>query len=233
MKWDRLAQTKGVGSLGFRSFKVFNTTILVKQWWQMMAIEGSLMSRVYKEVYFRRSSIHSTTLGYRPNYVLRSMYEAKWVIDRVCYWRVGSGSNICVWDDPRVPSTTNFKHMYGQNWCGTVHTVSDLLDKSRGCWREELVRQVFVSHEAKMVFQLPITRTSSYIHSWTTTADEVLTKKFVYHFILRQMEIGCPSPYVDHDWDALWRRVRRVKSVPRCRYMAWRVCHGFLPTRKN
>ena len=32
MQWDKLAQPKERGGLGFRSFKAFNTTLLEKQW---------------------------------------------------------------------------------------------------------------------------------------------------------------------------------------------------------
>ena len=63
MRWEKLAKTKPHGGLGFRSIKSFNTALLAKQWWRLMSMENSLVTRVLKEVYFRHVPLAMAELG--------------------------------------------------------------------------------------------------------------------------------------------------------------------------
>ncbi|XP_057453128.1 uncharacterized protein LOC130744990 [Lotus japonicus] len=81
-----------------------------------------------------------------------------------------------------------------------------------------------------MVMQIPITRSSSDFLIWAATRDGILTTKSAYHFICHQLQVGRPSSSLGCDRDGLWRDIWKLKSIPRCKDMAWRICHGFLPT---
>lgn len=60
IKWlayDKLTCTKKEGGMGFRDFKVFNLDMVAKQGWSMLIKPHSIVSRVFKAMYFPKSSL--------------------------------------------------------------------------------------------------------------------------------------------------------------------------------
>ncbi|XP_057423749.1 uncharacterized protein LOC130717521 [Lotus japonicus] len=151
-----MAQPKEKGGLGFRSFHAFNTALLAKQWWRLMTVENSLMARVLKACYFRHSPLMEATKGSRPSYTWSSIMGARWVLDKGCLWRVGTGENINIWSHQWVPGAAGFRLFSGHNYRPGLQRVSQLLLPGRREWNHALIRQVFAPHEASLILQIPV-----------------------------------------------------------------------------
>lgn len=57
LKWDSLCRSKLDGGIGFRDFKAFNTALVGKNWWRILKQPNSLLSRVFRSVYFPQTSL--------------------------------------------------------------------------------------------------------------------------------------------------------------------------------
>lgn len=56
VSWDQLCKAKFEGGMGFREFESFNKAMLAKQGWRLLQYPNSLLARVLKSKYYRRTS---------------------------------------------------------------------------------------------------------------------------------------------------------------------------------
>lgn len=68
---------KNEGGLGFRKVHEFNLALLAKLEWRLLTNPSSLMARVLKPKYFSTTSFLEIDVCANPNYVWRSIYDAK------------------------------------------------------------------------------------------------------------------------------------------------------------
>jgi hypothetical protein len=76
LTWDGMGESKKCGGIGFRKLNSFNVAPLAKQGWRLVMNLDSLAARVFKEKYFPASTFLSSTLGRRPPYMWRSIWNA-------------------------------------------------------------------------------------------------------------------------------------------------------------
>jgi hypothetical protein len=77
--------------VGFRELDCFNMAMLSKQGWRLLKFPDSLAARVLKEKYYPKSSFFMSSLGKRPSFAWRSIWNAKPLIEEGIMWRVGNG----------------------------------------------------------------------------------------------------------------------------------------------
>lgn len=68
MSWDQMAYSKGVGGMGFRGIRNFNTSLLDKKFWRLMQEDGSLLERLFKGRYYPRCIIFEAPVGFKAIY---------------------------------------------------------------------------------------------------------------------------------------------------------------------
>ncbi|XP_058762257.1 uncharacterized protein LOC131635640 [Vicia villosa] len=102
MSWDKLTGTKKEGGLGFRDLKAFNMAMVAKQGWNLISKPQTLVSRIYKAMYYPRTSFLDANIGYNPSFVWRSLWKARDVLMLGCRWSIGDGSQIMVMSDPWI-----------------------------------------------------------------------------------------------------------------------------------
>jgi hypothetical protein len=76
MTWDGMRKSKRCGGIGFRELNSFNVALLGKQGWRLVINPNFLAVRVFKDKYFPDSTFLSATLGSRPSYMWRSIWNA-------------------------------------------------------------------------------------------------------------------------------------------------------------
>lgn len=88
--------TQTCGGIRFQRLQDFNLAMLGKQGWCLMVNPDSLVSHVFKALYFASTDFLNSQLGNSPSFIWRSVFAAKDVILSGVRWRVGSGENIGV-----------------------------------------------------------------------------------------------------------------------------------------
>lgn len=85
-KWKR--------GLGFRDLESFNLELLAKQGWRFIKNPESLAAMVFKEKYFRHSSLMEAKLSSQPSLIWRSIWLARELWKEGLRWRVEDGNKI-------------------------------------------------------------------------------------------------------------------------------------------
>ncbi|GAA0151288.1 hypothetical protein LIER_10037 [Lithospermum erythrorhizon] len=85
-----------------------NLALLAKQGWHIMTRQASLLYKVLKGRYFRRSSFLNAKLGAKPFFWWRSLCKGRKVLFKGTRWKIGDGRSINMWKEPWVPRSTCF-----------------------------------------------------------------------------------------------------------------------------
>ena len=73
--------------------------LVTKQAWRVLSCPNTLVVRVYKARYFSKSPKFDASLGPNPSYIW-SLREALTLVNFGARWRVGSGVDVKIWNDP-------------------------------------------------------------------------------------------------------------------------------------
>ena len=71
-------------------------------------------------------------------------------------WRVGNGKRIHIWEDRWLPTPTTYRVTSPQSDFGNFPMVSSLIDDDTKWWKTDLVRSIFLPHEATTILKIPI-----------------------------------------------------------------------------
>ena len=113
---------------------------------------------------------------------------AQHIVRQGMRWRVGNGNKIQIWSNKWLPTPTTFKVISPQNTLGDQAMVSDLIDRSLGVWKAELVHRIFLPNEADTILSLPLSFSlpeDSLI--WNSTANGMLSVRSAYKLAMDQL----------------------------------------------
>ncbi|GLT27734.1 hypothetical protein SLA2020_027110 [Shorea laevis] len=108
MEWRKLAASKRLGGLGFRTLHEFNLAMLGKQGWRLLTNPDSLAAQILKAKYFPRTSFLTADLRPSSSLIWRSIWKSKEILKLGCKRLIGDGRSISIWDDPWLPGDTQF-----------------------------------------------------------------------------------------------------------------------------
>ncbi|GAA0158584.1 hypothetical protein LIER_38688 [Lithospermum erythrorhizon] len=86
-----------------------NLALLAKHGWRVATEEASLLYKLLKGRYFRRSSFLNAKLGATSSIGWRSLLEGRKVLSKGIRWRVRDGKSINIWMEAWLPRTNYFK----------------------------------------------------------------------------------------------------------------------------
>ena len=69
---------------------------------------------------------------------------------------MGNGHSIMIWKDKSVPSPSTYKVVSPVSSLLVDSRVAALIDEENGVWKNELVRQVFLPHEAELICSIAL-----------------------------------------------------------------------------
>ncbi|KAK6147594.1 hypothetical protein DH2020_018506 [Rehmannia glutinosa] len=113
-------------------------------------------------------------------------------------------------------------------------TVSSLIDPLNATWKEQVVRSLFSSDEASLIFSIPIASTPlEDLWCWHHNKNGKFTVKSAYHIALTSATLfpelqasfasgSSPNP--------VWKKIWHLKIPPRFKLFAWRCCSEAIPT---
>ncbi|KAL9687938.1 hypothetical protein QQ045_032349 [Rhodiola kirilowii] len=111
IKADNLYKEKINGGMGFWRFELMNKALLAKQGWMILTRPELLVCKILKAKYFPESDILNSSLGYRPSFAWRGIFEGLEIVKLGVEW--DDSDNKYVWTkDGSVALTVK-----GAYWC--------------------------------------------------------------------------------------------------------------------
>jgi hypothetical protein len=173
-------------------------------------------------------------LGSRVSFVWRSLFQAKRLLHMGILWRVDNGSSIRIWKDRWIPSSSSHLVFSPVGGLGQEATVSDLIDKERGCWNSNIISENFLKEEAEAILNIPLSPNLPQDRIiWIGSKSGMFSVKSAYYIgrVLKEDARGQCS-YADRMPD-IWKDLWNLKILGKVKLFAWRDCQNLLPTRDN
>jgi hypothetical protein len=89
------------------------------------------------------------------SYTWRSILQASWILKKGCFWTIGSGEDISLWED-------NWIHQKGNASTWSIKPaetnylkVKDIMNDHG--WDNQVINQLFIPAEANQILWIPIT----------------------------------------------------------------------------
>lgn len=150
MSWDRMACHKHRGGLGFKNLRDFNMAMLAKQCWRLITNPDSLVAKIYKAKYYADTTFIQAKLGGSPSFIWRSVMEARQVISAGSMWRIGTGKDIDILNQPWLNDmdnpyvTTNSPALINQK-------VMSLFQSNSTAWDLEIITDIFEERDQRSI----------------------------------------------------------------------------------
>ena len=128
----------------------FNDSMLAKQLWRLLGSEDSLVHRFFKASFFPNGSILDAKAG-TGSFAWKSILKGREVISKGMRWRMGSGSEIRIFQDNWLPDLYLNRVMSPPDFLGIDARVSVLMDGVNRSWLHEIIDNLFLPHKAKMI----------------------------------------------------------------------------------
>ena len=186
--WKHLCRPKYEGGLGFKELEAFNLALLGKQVWRMLTKPNTLVAKVFKARYFRKTSILKASLGSRPSYAWRSLHAAHRLINTGARALIGNGDNTNLWEDPwledkpaRPMLSLRWLPLRNQAQLSRCEKVKDFLLPDKREWNEALVREIVSEEDWRKIEKIrPGGPACQDAYSWDYTPSGHYTVKSGY-----------------------------------------------------
>jgi hypothetical protein len=80
----------------FRHLYRFNLAMPGKQCWHLVTNHDTILSKVFKAIYYLNEGFLEAKLGHNPSYVWRSIHTSQVIVKRGLQWQIGNGERINV-----------------------------------------------------------------------------------------------------------------------------------------
>ncbi|XP_035551053.1 uncharacterized protein LOC118349651 [Juglans regia] len=148
--WSSLGLVKNQDGLGFRDLSRFNKALLAKPVWRLMTDPHSLVSRVFKQKYFRKCDLLEVELkGSSSSFLWKSIWSSLELLKEGTVWRIGNGASIKISKDKWLPRPVTYQVQTPPNTLDPESRVEVLMDTENRSWKKDLVAAVFKEEEAK------------------------------------------------------------------------------------
>jgi hypothetical protein len=235
--WEKLTRSKMEGGLGFRDIHFFNMAMFAKQGRRLVHNPDSLCARVLKAKYYPEGDVLKAVPSQNMSYTWRSILEGLDVLKADLIWRVGDGSNINIWQDPRLPREWSRLHVTPRR-NSLLTKVSELIDPGTGKWDEELVTQTFWPQDTKLILATPVHTELDDSVAWHYGSRGCFSVRSAYkvyrEFIKRSERGGGASTtngglFERQQWKLIWS----LKCPGKVKQFLWRFTHNSLAVRRN
>jgi ribonuclease HI len=201
-----------------------------------MTEPDSLLAKVLKSKYFPTCHFLKAKRGHKASYSWQSINKASWILKRGCFWLLGNGKDINIWED-------RWLHPMGQNPTWTpkpsntnLEKVSDIINPSSNNWDSQTISQIFIPMEADRINQIPIpSPMEDDIISWQGTSNGLYTVKSGYNAQIEweydRSKTGQPS--TNNMEKAAWKNLWKTKVPPKQIHLIWRILHNAIPLKPN
>jgi ribonuclease HI len=203
--------------------------MLRKQGWKLLTNHDTILSQVFKAKYYPHEGFLDAKLGHNPSYVWRSIHASQVVVRKGLRWRIGSGTDVCVWNQPWLRNDEQ-PFITSDIVAGKEYMkVADLIDHSTGTWNHKLLHQTFHQCDVDEIVKIP----TNLLHTdderiWNSSRNGIYSVRSAY-YLLTQVIIETDHLRVEGNWKKLWKL-----TVPhKVKLFLWRALRGCLPVRSR
>jgi hypothetical protein len=151
------------------------------------------------------------------SYSWKSIIQGSWILKKGCFWSIGNGDSINVWND-------NWIHQKGNSHTWSPPTpnsenlkVKDLMLDNCNDWNVNLINQFFLPPKAQKILHIPINDITQHnILTWDQTIDGNYTVKSGYQVISQWKENDntALANTLGHE-NELWKKLWKLKVPPK------------------
>lgn len=229
-----MGDSKKIGELGFRDLESFNKVMLAKQYWRIFNNPSSLVARVMKEKYFKEGRLMEAKLGYGPSLIWRSLWHSIGLIKEGLLWRVGNESQIKIWKDRWLPSSSTHMVQSPAKILPEDSCVQQLIDVSTSTWKTNLIEDIFLNDEADAIYSIPLSRLGAEDKvMWGYTNKGVFFVKSAYHLEHSRIRVGKGETSTVATTKVGWNPIWKLNVQGVVKQFIWKACHDLIPTRLN
>jgi hypothetical protein len=149
-------------------------------------------------------------------------------------WRIGDGSEVKIWGDKWLPSTTTFMIQSPPIVLDVDAKVKELIDQEGQGWNLELLTEIFNQTDRLAIQSIPIICTKQPDELvWRGTKNGVFTVRSAYHMVKEQDGAHQPESSTSMGNNTLWSGIWSMQAPNTIKHFMWRACKNILPTKDN
>lgn len=187
--WGKITASKKKGGLGIRDMLAFNKALLAKQAWRLMNHPTSLLSRIYRAKYFRKSTFLEAKAFPSSSYAWRSIVQTQPLINKGAKWVIGNGLSVRVWKDNWLQGDCAFPPIGPRAEIYPMMTVKDLFLSGTRMWDIAKIRRLVRAEDVPRILQIRPSETGQQdILCWRLGTSGTYTVKTGYQ-LQRTMDL--------------------------------------------
>ena len=149
-------------------------------------------------------------------------------------WRVGNGSGIRIYQDNWLPDPHLNRVLSPPDFLGIDARVSVLMDGVNRCWLHEVIENLFLPHEAKMIKSIPISLVDCEDKIfWPLTANGEYSVKTGYRLLSNLGASDNPSSSDITQSKQIWKAIWNLNVPNRVKILIWWAGLDALPSQVN
>ena len=133
-----------------------------------------------------------------------------------------------------APNPVHLSSNLTQNIATENVKANFLIDVEHGCWRANLVRELFINFEAKTILSIPLSISMPLDRLvWAATPNGKFTVKSAYWLAMDMHNAEQEGTSEASGQRQLWKSIWGVVMPNKIKNFVWRACQNFLPTKSN
>uniref|UniRef100_A0A2N9IPV8 Reverse transcriptase domain-containing protein n=1 Tax=Fagus sylvatica TaxID=28930 RepID=A0A2N9IPV8_FAGSY len=232
-KWSNLCQKKQDGGMGFRDLSMFNLALLAKQGWRLLQNPDTLLHRVLKAKYFPDCSFLDAQIPSHSSFTWRSLAQARHIIRLGTRWRIGNGSQVNIWKDNWISSSSPLKIIFLRQILPENARVCDLIDDDSRLWKSSLIDSIFLPLEAEQIKSIPLHPSRHDSMVWSGTPNGQFSTRSAYQLQAAEKSSLSASTSDQSRNHSFWKSLWGVAVPNKIKVFMWRACKSSLPTKAN
>jgi hypothetical protein len=153
-------------------------------------------------------------------------------------WRVGTGENVNIWNDPWMPVGFTRRPITPRG-NSILTKVVELIDPGTGWWDEQLVNDLFWPEDAATILATQVDENLEDWPTWHFDSKGLFSVKSAYKLAVQIREkekcrdASGSSLNTSHADTLQWEKIWNMEVPNKIKMFVWRLAHNSLPVRCN
>lgn len=142
--------------MGFKDLHFANLALLTEQGWRLITHPYTLWVRLMKSIHFPNQHFLRVTKKQSSSWGWKSLLHGRNTILNGCFWSVGDGSNIEIWNDTWIKDIPSRKLLGTPPANYQVKMVRELISWDTNTWDLSLIDNSIDHRERPAILNTPI-----------------------------------------------------------------------------